>query len=201
MAKLKLFSVAHSLLNSIPVVAGQIVCTSDVNGFYYDFNSKRHKLQPADDVLYSLISKDNTTSTGVSGSISYTQDTGTLQGTTQLTACEYECLEFVFYERGSGTQFSAFLHGLPYGDDGLYTYNWCNKATCSLDVDTTQTVGDNNIYRETVYATVVLTADGTFTVTSKTHITETVQGGIVTMAEKDISEDNRVALIKVIGRR
>lgn len=199
--KLKLFSVAHNLLSSVPVVGGQIVCTDDVNGFYYDTGSKRNKLQPADEVLYSLVSKDSTTSSGVTGSISYTVDTGKLVGDMQMTATEFASLEFVFYERGSGTQFSAVLHGLPYGNDGLYTYNWCNKAMASLDVDTTQTIGDNNIYRETVYATVVLSADGTFNVTSKTHITETVQDGIVTMTEKDISKDNRVALLKVVGRR
>lgn len=199
--KLKLFSVAHNLLSSVPIVGGQIVCTDDVNGFYYDTDSKRNKLQPADEVLYSLVSKDSTTSSGVTGSISYTVDTGKLASDMQMTATEFASLEFVFYERGSGTQFSAVLHGLPYGNDGLYTYNWCNKAMASLDVDTTQTIGDNNIYRETVYATVVLSADGTFNVTSKTHITETVQDGIVTMTEKDISEDNRVALLKVVGRR
>lgn len=199
--RVKFYSVSHSKLEQLPIVGGQLVATSDTNGFYYDSNGVRYRLKPADDVLYQLIDPSSVTSSGVIGSISYTQDTGKLGTDLQFTAVEYESLEFVFYERGSGTQFSTVLYGLPYGSDGLYTYNWCNRATASLDTDSTQTIGDNNIYRETVYATVVVTADGTFTVTSKTHITETVQDGIVTMTEKDISGDNRVALIKVIGRR
>lgn len=199
--RVKFYSVSHSDLDSLPVVGGQLIATSDTNGFYYDANGVRYKLKPSDDVLYSLIDPESTNASGITGSVDYTKDTGKLGSNLQFTAVEYESLEFVFYERGTGTQFSAFLHGLPYGSDGLYTYNWCNRATASLDTDTTQTIGDNNIYRETVYASVVVTADGSFTVTAKTHITETVKDGIVTMTEKDISGDNRVALIKVIGRR
>lgn len=199
--KLKLFSVAHSLLNSVPVVGGQIVCTDDVTGMYYDTPTKRHKVQPADEVLYSLINTDNVTSTGVTGAVSYSENTVSLGSNFQMTATEFSCIEFVFYDRGTGTQFSSCLRGLPYGSDGLYTYNWCNTALASLDVDTTQSVGDNNIHRETVYASAVLSSNNTCNVTSKTHITETVQNGIVTMTEKDISEDNRVALLMVIGRR
>lgn len=199
--KLKLFSVAHSLLNNVPVVGGQIVCTDDVTGLYYDTATKRHKVQPADEVLYSLIDSSEVTSTGVTGAVYYTQDNVSLGSNFQMTATEFACVEFVFYDRGSGSQFSTCLRGLPYGNNGMYTYNWCNKALASLDVDTTQSVGDNNIHRETVYAAAVLSSNNTCTVTSKTHITETVQNGIVTMTEKDISEDNRVALLMVVGRR
>ena len=196
----KLYSVSRSKLNSVPFVNGQITVTEDVSGFYYDMGGVRHRLQAADDVLFSAINASNTTSTGPASSFDYTVTSGSL-GSLPMTACPYESLEFVFYDRGSGTQFSARLHGLPYGNGGMYTYNWCNKAAASMDVDTTQTIGDSNIYRETVYATAVVSADGTFKVTSKTHITESVSNGLVTMAESDVSEDNRVGLLKIVGRR
>lgn len=198
--QVKLYSVSRSKLNSVPIVNGQIIVTDDVSGYYYDMGGVRHHLQAADDVLFSAISASNTTSTGPSAAFDYTITSGSLGGLS-MTACPYESLEFVFYDRGSGTQFSARLHGLPYGDAGMYTYNWCNKATACMDVDTTQSIGDSNIYRETVYATAVVTADGTFKVTSKTHITETVSKGVVTMAESDVSSDNRVGLLKIVGRR
>lgn len=197
----KFFSTLHSQLNSVPVVSGQILCTSDVNGFYYDANDVRYKVKPADDVLYSLVSSENVTPTGLVGTLDYTKDTGVLGDSLQLTATEYAELEFVFYDNGQGTQFSSKLRGLPYGSNGLYTYNWCNKCVAVLDTDSTQTVNNNNIYRESVYATVVVSADGTFNVTSKTRISETVQDGVVTITESDISSDNRVALLQVIGRR
>ena len=199
--KCKLYAVNHSKLSSVPVVSGQLISTKDVSGFYYDMNSKRHALQPKDDVLYSLIAKANTTSTGVTTNVDYSVTSGSLEGKVNVNACVYESLEFVFYDRGTGTQFSARLHGLPYGDDGLYTYNWCNKACASLDTDTTQTVGGTSIIRETVYATGIVLSDGTFRVTAKTHISETVANGVVTMTESDITADNRVALLKIVGRR
>ena len=198
--KVKFFSTSRSDLENIDVVGGQIVCTSDTNGMYYDVNGNRYKQQPADDVLYSLFSTDQVTSSGVS-TVDYTKDTGKLGNNLTLTATEYKSLEFVFYDNGFGVQFSGTLHGLEYGNVGLHTYNWCNKVIASYDTDSTQIMGDPEIYRETVYATVTVSADGTFNVISKTHITESVSDGIVTMTEKDISEDNRVALIKVIGRR
>ena len=200
MATVKFYSVSKSDLSQVDVVNGQIVCTSDSNGMYYDANNVRYKQQPADDVLYSLFSTDQVTSSGVT-SVDYTKDTGKLGTNLNLTATEYRSLEFVFYDNGFGTQFSATLHGLEYGNQGLHTYNWCSKAIASYDTDSTQIMGDPEIYRETVYATVTVSADGTFNVTSKTHITESVTNGIVTMTEKDVSGDNRVALIKVIGRR
>ncbi len=199
--KCKLYAVNHSKLSSVAVVSGQLISTKDVSGFYYDMNSKRHALQPKDDVLYSLIAKANTTSTGVTTNVDYSVTSGSLEGKVNVNACVYESLEFVFYDRGTGTQFSARLHGLPYGDDGLYTYNWCNKACASLDTDTTQTVGGTSIIRETVYATGIVLSDGTFRVTAKTHISETVANGVVTMTESDITADNRVALLKIVGRR
>lgn len=199
--KCKLYAVNHSKLSSVPVVSGQLISTKDVSGFYYDMNSKRHALQPKDDVLYSLIAKANTTSTGVTTNVDYSVTSGSLEGKVNVNACVYESLEFVFYDRGTGTQFSARLHGLPYGDDGLYTYNWCNKACASLDTDTTQTVGGTSIIRETVYATGIVLSDGTFRITAKTHISETVANGVVTMTESDITADNRVALLKIVGRR
>lgn len=199
--KCKLYAVNHSKLSKVPVVSGQLISTKDVSGFYYDMNSTRHSLQPKDDVLYSLIPKENTTSTGVSVNIDYGVTSGSLEGSVNVNACVYESLEFVFYDRGTGTQFSARLHGLPYGDDGLYTYNWCNKACASLDTDTTQTVGGTSIIRETVYATGIVLSDGTFRITAKTHISETVANGVVTMVESDITSDNRVALLKIVGRR
>lgn len=199
--KCKLYAVNHSKLSKVPVVSGQLISTKDVSGFYYDMNSKRHALQPKDDVLYSLIPKANTTSTGVSVNIDYSVTSGSLEGDVNVNACVYESLEFVFYDRGTGTQFSARLHGLPYGEDGLYTYNWCNKACASLDTDTTQTVGGTSIIRETVYATGIVLSDGTFRITAKSHISETVADGVVTMTESDITADNRVALLKIVGRR
>lgn len=199
--KCKLYAVNHSKLSKVPVASGQLISTKDVSGFYYDMNSKRHALQPKDDVLYSLIPKANTTSTGVSVTIDYSVTSGSLEGKVNVNACVYESLEFVFYDRGTGTQFSARLHGLPYGEDGLYTYNWCNKACASLDTDTTQTVGGTSIIRETVYATGIVLSDGTFRITAKTHISETVANGVVTMTESDITADNRVALLKIVGRR
>lgn len=199
--KCKLYAVNHSKLSKVPVVSGQLISTKDVSGFYYDMNSTRHSLQPKDDVLYSLIPKENTTSTGVSVNIDYGVTSGSLEGSVNVNACVYESLEFVFYDRGTGTQFSARLHGLPYGEDGLYTYNWCNKACASLDTDTTQTVGGTSIIRETVYATGIVLSDGTFRITAKTHISETVANGVVTMVESDITSDNRVALLKIVGRR
>lgn len=199
--KCKLYAVNHSKLSSVPVVSGQLISTKDVSGFYYDMNSKRHALQPKDDVLYSLIAKANTTSTGVTTNVDYSVTSGSLEGKVNVNACVYESLEFVFYDRGTGTQFSARLHGLPYGDDGLYTYNWCNKACASLDTDTTQTVGGTSIIRETVYATGIVLSDGTFRITAKTHISETVANRVVTMTESDITADNRVALLKIVGRR
>lgn len=199
--KCKLYAVNHSKLSKVPVVSGQLISTKDVSGFYYDMNSTRHSLQPKDDVLYSLIPKENTTSTGVSVNIDYGVTSGSLEGSVNVNACVYESLEFVFYDRGTGTQFSARLHGLPYGEDGLYTYNWCNKACASLDTDTTQTVGGTSIIRETVYATGIVLSDGTFRITAKTHIAETVANGVVTMVESNITADNRVALLKIVGRR
>ena len=199
--RVKFFSTSKADLNSVPVTDGQIVCTSDSNGMYYDVNGTRYKIQPADDVLYNLIDPSNVTSTGVTGSIDYNVNTGKLGTDLSLTATEYKSLEFIFYDHGFGTQFSAVLYGLEYGTGGLYTYNWCNTAMASYDVDSTQTMGRTEIFRETVYASVAVSADGTFNVTSKTNISETVSDGIVTMTEKDISADNRVALIKVIGRR
>lgn len=199
--KCKLYAVNHSKLSSVAVVSGQLISTKDVSGFYYDMNSKRHALQPKDDVLYSLIAKANTTSTGVTTNVDYSVTSGNLEGSVNVNACVYESLEFVFYDRGTGTQFSARLHGLPYGNDGLYTYNWCNKACASLDTDTTQTVGGTSIIRETVYATGIVLSDGTFRITAKTRISETVESGVVTMTESDITADNRVALLKIVGRR
>lgn len=199
--KLKLFSTIHSNLGKIPVVGGQIVCSSDVNGFYYDMASKRNKLQPADDVLYCLIPAKDVTSEGYAGSVDYTVTSGTLNVSNPLTATPYESLEFVFYDRGSGTQFAARLHGLPYGQDGLYTYNWCPSTTASLDLDTTQTLGGTDIYRETLYVNVAVTADATFRITSKTRISETVKGHELSITETDASTENRVALLKVVGRR
>lgn len=194
-------AVKHSKLSQVAVSAGQLTATKDVCGFYYDMGNTRHALQPKDDVLYSLISTANTSATGVTGTIDYSVTSGTLAGKVTMTACVYESLEFVFYDRGTGTQFSARLHGLPYGSDGLYTYNWCGRATASMDVDSTQTLGGTSIVRETVYATATVAADGTFKITSKTHISETVTDGVVTMTESDISADNRVALLKIVGRR
>lgn len=198
--KLKLFSVLNRDVGSVPVSGGQIVCSSDRNGMYYDAGSTRYKQQPADDVLYSLFSKDQVTSSGVS-IVDYKKDTGDLSGNLQLTACEYKQIDFVFYDNGFGTQFTGSLYGLEYGEDNLHTYNWCNKVIASYDMDSTQILGGSNIRRETVYATVALTADGTFNVTSKTCLSESVSDGVVTMTEKDLSLDNRVALIKIIGRR
>lgn len=199
--KLKLFSTTHSKLDQVPVVGGQIVCSSDVNGFYYDMGATRNKLQPADDILYCLIPQKDVTASGYTGTVDYSVTSGTLNGVTDLTATPYESLEFVFYDRGSGTQFAARLHGLPYGSNGLYTYNWCGSTTASLDLDTTQTLGGTNIYRETLYANVAVTADGTFRITSKTRISETVEGHQLSITETDASSENRVALLKVVGRR
>lgn len=196
----KFFSTSKQDLSNVPVTPGQIVCTSDSNGMYYDVNGVRYKQQPADDVLYRLVPASSVNASGVTGVVDYTKDSGTLGQNLSLTATEYKSLEFVFYDNGFGTQFSSVLYGMEYGN-GLYTYNWCNKTIASYDTDSTQILGSNNIYRETVYATVTVTADGTFNVTSKTNITETVSDGVITMSEKDISGDNRLALILVIGRR
>lgn len=198
--KVKFYSIAKNLLDSVPVVGGQIVVTTDSNGFYYDMNGKRYSLQPADEILYELADSDNVTSSGLTGDFNYTVDTGTLGESIDLTATEFESLVFVFYDKGHNTMFEAVLHGLKYEED-LYTYNTCNTVMASLDTDSTQIVSDNNIYRDTIYARVSVTGDGTFRITSKTSITETVTNNVVTMTEKDISGDNRLALIKVIGRR
>lgn len=199
--KVKFYSVSSQEVSKLPVVGGQLIHLSDRSGLLYDANGKRYSLQPSDEVLYNLFDSQEVNSSGVVGTINYTKDTGVLGDGLVLTDTEFSSIEFVLYDRGSGTQFSAFLHGIKRSDKNSYTYNWCNKACASLDTDSTNVVKDGNIYRETVYATVTVSADGTFNVTSKTHITETVKNGVITMTEKDVSEDNRVALIKAIGRR
>ena len=97
--KCKLYAVNHSKLSKVPVVSGQLISTKDVSGFYYDMNSTRHALQPKDDVLYSLIPKANTTSTGVAVNIDYSVTSGSLEGKVNVNACVYASLEFVFYDK------------------------------------------------------------------------------------------------------
>lgn len=197
--KLKLFSVSRSDLNNVPIVSGQLLCTSDINGMYYDIDGSRYKQQPADDVLYNLISIDTKDDTVV---IDYTRDTGSLGTGLDLTATEYKQLDFVFYDNGFNKQFTGSLYGLEYGNNGKFTYNWCPSFIASYNVDTTAILSStSNIYRETIYVVVSVTADGTFTITSKTTLSESIVDGIVTMTETDISQSNRVALVKVIGRR
>ena len=143
--KVKFFSTSRSDLENVDVVGGQIVCTSDTNGMYYDVNGNRYKQQPADDVLYSLFSTEQVTSSGVSV-VDYTKDTGKLGNNLTLTATEYKSLEFVFYDNGFGVQFSGTLHGLEYGNVGLHTYNWCNRVIASYDTDSTQIMGNPEIW-------------------------------------------------------
>lgn len=199
--KAKFYSVNRSRLNEVPIANGQIIATKDVSGFYYDMSDTRHHLQAADDVLYCLLDKQYTNSLGFAGIVDYNVTSGSLGASFDMRACPYERLEFVFYDNGTGTQFSSMLHGLPYGENGMYTYNWCNKAVASMPTDSTRIAGNGIIKRETVYATAVVSSDNTFKITGKTLISESVENGIITMIEHDISEDNRVALLKIVGRR
>lgn len=199
--KVKFYSVPYSQLNKVPVVSGQLIYTSDVNGVYYDMDNQRRKLQPASDVLYNLIDPSDVNEIGPQSAVSYTVDTGKFDKIPDGKNTEYSEIEFVFYDRGSGSMFSASLYGLKHGDGNLYTYNWCSVVKARLDIDNTQIANDGTIQRETVYASAVMLADGTFKVTSKTLIQESAKNDILTMTESDISGDNRVALIQVIGRR
>lgn len=199
--KAKFYSVDHANLSKVAVDNGQLIATKDVSGFYYDMGGMRHKLQAADDVLYCLIDSANTSADGFTGALDYTVTSGTLGNGFDMKSCPYEQIEFVFYDGGTNTQFSANIHGLPYGDNGMYTYKWCNKATASMPTDSSQILGGKSVQRETVYATAIIETDSTFKITGKTSIVESVDGDIITMTESDLSNSNRVALLKIVGRR
>lgn len=199
--KVSFYEVSTSQLDSLPVVSGQLIALNDASGFYYDMDNVRRKLEPGSEVLYELFAIDEVTSSGPSYAVDYTIDTGTLEGLTDITNTQFSELEFIFYDKNNATQFSSRLHGLRYGNGNQYTYAWNSVVQTAIDLDTTPLIADTNIYRSTIYVTTKLLTGGTFSVTEKRIITETVKNGIVTMEEDDISEDSRVALIKVIGRR
>lgn len=200
--KLKLYQVVRSKLRNVPLIGGQIICTSDITGLYYDMGAVRHKLQPSDTVLYSLIPESSTTSSGYSGTIDCTVTSGSL-GINSLTATEYKSLEFVFYDTSSQTQFSGILYGLPYGSNGLYTYNTFTKIRATLDLDNTDYTSstDNSIRKETLYVSGNVTASGTFAITNKTSISEITEGNQSSITSSNIVSENRIALLTVIGRR
>lgn len=197
----KFYQLASDKLDDLPVVSGQLICLNDAYGMYYDMDDVRRKLEPGSEVLYELFATSEVSSTGPSAAVDYSIDTGTLAGLTDITNTSFSELEFVFYDKNNATQFSSRIHGLRYGNGHQYTYAWNNTVQTSCDLDTTPLISDTNIYRSTIYTTTKLLSGGTFSVTEKRIITETVKDGIVTMEEDDISHDNRVALIKVIGRR
>lgn len=198
---LKLYQVVRSKLSNVPTVSGQIICTSDITGLYYDMGDIRHGLQPADAVLYSLIPESSTTASGYSGTIDCTVDSGILD-VTRLNRTEFKSLEFVFYDTLSQTQFSGILYGLPFGSNGLYTYNTFDKIRATLDLDNTDYTSstDNSIRKETLYVSGTVSVDGSFAITSKTSISEITEGNQSSITSSNIVSENRVALLMVIGR-